>query len=51
LADGLRVDIQDALTKVSGVFLVGIGSAMSYGNKSARLAASEMNFETVESNA
>ncbi len=42
LADGLRVDIQDALTKVSGVFQICIGSAMSYRDKSAKLAASEM---------
>ena len=36
LADGLRVNIQDALTKDSGVFRVGIGSAIrlihSWGN-------------------
>jgi TolB-like protein len=51
LADGLHVDIQDALTKVSGVFRVGMGSAMSYGNKSTKLPAREMGFKTVESNA
>jgi hypothetical protein len=45
------VDIQDALTNVSGVFLVGIGSAMSYREKSAKLTASEMGFKSVESNA
>ncbi len=51
LADGLRVDIQDALTNVSGVFRVGIGSAMSYRDISTKLAAREMGFKTVEPNA
>jgi TolB-like protein len=51
LADGLPVNIHDALTKVSGVFRVGMGSAMSYGNKSTKLPAREMGFKTVESNA
>jgi len=50
LADGLCVDIHDTLTKVSGVFPIGMGSAMAYPDKSAKLAASKVAFKTVESN-
>ena len=33
LADGLRIDIQNALVKVSGVFLIAAGSANAYRGK------------------
>jgi len=42
LADGLRIDIQNALVKVSGVFLIAAGSANAVGDLSPQDAAREM---------
>jgi adenylate cyclase len=39
LADGLRIDILNALTRVSGVFVIAIASANTYRGKSPREAA------------
>lgn len=38
LCDGLRIDIQNALVKVSGVFLIAAGNANAYRGKSAKEA-------------
>ena len=42
LADGLRIDIQNALVKVSGVFLIAFGSANAYRGKPAKQATNEL---------
>jgi adenylate cyclase len=42
LADGLRLDIQNALVKVSGVFLIAFGSASAQQGKSPHNATSSM---------
>ena len=42
LADGLRVDIQNALVKVSGIFITAIGSANAQRGKSAINATRDM---------
>jgi TolB-like protein len=42
LADGLRIDIQNALVKVSGVFLIAAGSANAVSESSAQEAAHDM---------
>ena len=42
LADGLRIDIQNALVKVSGIFLIAAGSANAIGDHSPQDAAREM---------
>ena len=42
LADGLRIDIQNALVKISGVFLIAAGSANAVGDRSPQDAAREM---------
>jgi adenylate cyclase len=42
LADGLRIDIQNALVKVSGVFLIAVGSANTYRGKPASLATTDL---------
>jgi len=42
LADGLRIDIQNALVKVSGVFLIAIASAIKYRGIPTKQAADEM---------
>jgi adenylate cyclase len=39
LADGLRIDIQNALVKVSGLFLIAVGTAVAFRENSARMAA------------
>lgn len=38
-AEGLRIEIQNALTKMSGVFLLGVGSAVAMRGWSAMDAA------------
>ncbi len=47
LADGLRIDIQNALVKVSGVFLIAAGSANAYRGKSAKEATSGIGVQFV----
>jgi len=42
LADGLRIDIQNALVKVSGVFLIAAGSANAYRGKPANQATTDL---------
>lgn len=42
LADGLRLDIQNALVKVSGIFLIAFGSASTQQDKSPQNATSSM---------
>jgi len=42
LADGLRIDIQNALVKVSGVFLIAAGSANAYRGKPAKQATTNL---------
>jgi TolB-like protein/class 3 adenylate cyclase len=42
LADGLRIDIQNALVKVSGVFLIAVGSANAYRGKPANQATTDL---------
>jgi TolB-like protein len=42
LADGLRIDIQNALVKVSGVFLIAVGSANAYRGKPAKQATTDL---------
>ncbi len=42
LADGLRLDIQNALVKVSGVFLIAFGSASKQQGKSPQSSTSRM---------
>ncbi len=42
LVDGLRLDIQNALVKVSGSFLIAFGSASAQQGKSAEQVASDM---------
>ena len=42
LVDGLRIDIQNALVKVSGVFLIAAGNANAYREKPANLATTEL---------
>ncbi len=42
LADGLRIDIQNALVKVSGVFLIAAGSANAVSESSPQEAAHDM---------
>jgi adenylate cyclase len=39
LAQGLRIDIQNALVKASGLFLIAAGSAAAVGDRSAKEAA------------
>lgn len=39
LADGLRIDIQNALVKVSGVFLIAIASAHAFRGNTANMAS------------
>lgn len=38
IADGLRIDIQNALVKVSGVFLIAVGSAHAFRDNTAEVA-------------
>lgn len=42
LADGLRIDIQNALVKVSGVFLIAAGSANAYRGKPTNRATTDL---------
>ena len=42
LADGLRIDIQNALVKVSGVFLIAVGSANAYRGNPANQATTDL---------
>jgi TolB-like protein len=42
LADGLRIDIQNALVKVSGVFLIAAGSANAFSESSPQDATREL---------
>lgn len=42
LADGLRIDIQNALVKVSGVFLIAAGCANAYRGKPANQATTDL---------
>ncbi len=42
LGDGLRVDIQNALIKVSGLFIIAFGSATAHGGKPAGEAAQSL---------
>jgi len=39
LADGLRIDIQNALVKVSGLFLIAVGSAHAFRGNTAPMAS------------
>ena len=39
LADGLRIDIQNALVKVSGLFLIAVGSATAFRGNTAKVAS------------
>jgi adenylate cyclase len=39
LVDGLRIDIQNALVKVSGLFLIAVGNALAFRGNSARVAS------------
>ena len=39
LADGLRMDIQNALVKVSGLFLIASGSAYAFAERRRRTPA------------
>lgn len=38
IADGLRIDIQNALVKVSGLFLIAVGSAHAFRDNTAEVA-------------
>jgi len=42
LADGLRIDIQNALVKVSGVFLIAAGNANAYRGKPPNQATTDL---------
>jgi adenylate cyclase len=39
LADGLRIDIQNALVKISGLFIIATGSALPFRGNTARAAS------------
>ena len=47
LAQGLRIDIQNALVKASGVFLIAAGSAAAVGDYSAKEAAQVLGVQYV----
>lgn len=47
LADGLRIDIQNALVKISGVFLIAVGSALPFRGNTARVASRHLGVQYV----
>jgi adenylate cyclase len=47
LADGLRIDIQNALVKISGVFLIAVGSALAFRGNTARVASRHLGVQYV----
>jgi adenylate cyclase len=47
LTDGLRLDIQNALVKVSGIFMIALNNGSAYRGKSAREASNAFNVRYV----